>query len=190
MSQAEADLLAQLRSLLVTQSVSRGDFVLSSGKRSSYYIDARRTTMTAHGLKLIGELGLIALERQGWKPVAVGGLTLGADPVAYAIARASCDRSPVIDAFTVRKAAKEHGSGRRIEGSSVRDRDVVVVEDVITTGGSALTALAAVREEGGRALGVLAIVDRLEGGREHLENDGHDVHALLTVTDLGLRPPT
>jgi orotate phosphoribosyltransferase len=185
-SQAETDLLAQLRTLIATQSVARGDFTLSSGKQSSYYIDARRTTMTAKGLQLIGALGLQAFDRLGWAPAVVGGLTLGADPVAYAIARASCDRSTVIDAFSVRKAAKEHGRARRIEGASVRGRDVVVVEDVITTGASAQAALAAVRAAGGRPLGVLAVVDRLEGGRETLEADQCDVFVLLTVADLGL----
>ena len=187
-SRAEAVLLAELRALLGSRSVARGDFVLASGMRSSYYIDARRTTMSAQGLKLIGAVGLLALERQGWAPHAVGGLTLGADPVAYAIALASSDGPRPIDAFTVRKTAKEHGRGRRIEGADIRNRDVVVVEDVITTGASARSAIEAVRAEGGHVLGVLAVVDRLEGGRDALEHDGHAVAALVTVTELGLYP--
>lgn len=188
MSGAEAVLLAELRELLGSRSVARGDFVLASGKRSSYYIDARRTTMSAQGLKLIGALGLRTLERQGWAPAAIGGLTLGADPVAYAIARASSDGPRPIDAFTVRKVAKQHGRGRLIEGADVRDRSVVIVEDVITTGASARSAIEAVREEGGHVLGVLAVVDRQEGGREALEQHGHIVAALVKVSELGLGP--
>jgi len=187
-SRQAALLLTELRALLSSRSVARGDFVLSSGKRSSYYIDARRTTMSAEGLKLIGALGLFVFEQRRWAPNLVGGLTLGADPVAYAIARASSDGPGPIDAFTVRKTAKEHGRGQRIEGADVRNRDVVVVEDVITTGGSARSAIEAVRAEGGRVLGVFAVVDRLEGGRQALEQDGHAVAALVSVTDLGLRP--
>ncbi len=188
MSRSTPDLLAELRALLSTQSVARGDFVLASGKRSTYYIDARRTTMSARGLKLIGALGLEAIARQGWAPAAVGGLTLGADPVAYAIARASADTATPIDAFTVRKAPKEHGQGKRIEGFEVRDRDVVVIEDVITTGGSARLAIEAVHAEGGRVLGVLAVVDRLEGGRHALESAGLVVLTLVTAVALNLVP--
>ena len=180
-------LLAELREILSSRSVARGDFVLASGRRSSYYIDARRTTMSASGLKVIGALGLAAFERAGWAPSAVGGLTLGADPIAYAIARASADGPHPIDAFTVRKEAKTHGRGRRIEGAEVKDTDVVVVEDVITTGASARAAIDAVAAAGGHVLGVFAVVDRLEGGRDALEREGYAVAALITVADLGLR---
>lgn len=175
-----------LRRLLLERSVQRGDFVLSSGRRSSYYIDCRRTTMSAEGLVLIGRLGLAAIARAGWRPTAVGGLTLGADPVAYAVASASFGSGQPIDAFSVRKQEKQHGTGRLIEGNFEAGFSVVVVEDVITSGESARRAAAAVQRAGGSVLGVLAIVDRQEGGREALEAEGHAVVSLTTATDLGL----
>jgi len=183
--------LERLRDLLLTRSVTRGDFTLSSGRRSTFYIDARRTTMAGEGLALIGSLGLERLAARGWAPRAVGGLTLGADPVAYAIAAAARGRrSPApLDAFTVRKQAKSHGTGRRIEGCFEAGQSVVVVEDVITTGGSAQEAIAALSAEGARILGVFAVVDREEGGRDVLERAGHAVETLLTATQLGLAGP-
>src|SRR5881398_2954604 len=119
-------------------------------------------------------------------PHLVGGLTLGADPVAYAIATAAWAQGKELDAFTVRKQAKSHGTGRRIEGCFKPGVAVVVVEDVITTGYSAAEAIAAITAEGGRVLGVLAVVDREEGGRAALEQGGHAVEALVTATELGL----
>ena len=174
----------RLRSLLASRSVLFGDFVLASGRRSTFYIDCRRTTMHAEGLALIGRLGLEAMRRRDWAPDAVGGLTLGADPVAYAVARASCEAPPLVSAFTVRKAAKAHGAGRRIEGCFEPGAKVVVVEDVITTGGSALEAVRVVLEEGGTVLGVLAVVDRDEGGRAALEEAGLSVEILVTMHDI------
>lgn len=178
---------AALLRLLHERSVRHGDFTLASGARSTYYIDARPATMSAEGLHLIGRLGLAALRAQGWAPAAVGGLTMGADPVAYAVALASRAQGPVIDAFSVRKDAKGHGTRRRVEGNFRAGDAVVVVEDVITSGGSALQAIAAVEEEGGTVLGVLAVVDREEGGRAALEARGVAVAAITTVTELGLR---
>jgi orotate phosphoribosyltransferase len=162
----------------------RGDFVLSSGAHSSYYIDARPTTMSGAGQLLIGRLGLRMLERAGWDPAAVGGLTLGADPIAYAMAHASAARGGRLDAFTVRKESKSHGTGRRIEGSFLPETNVVIVEDVITTGGSTLQAIDVVREAHGLILGVLALVDRGEGGRAAIEAAGHRVEALFTAAEL------
>ena len=167
--------------------MSRGDFILASGRRSSFYIDARRTTMSGEGLSLIGALGLARLAARHWTPDLVGGLTLGADPVAYAIAAAARAAGRALDAFTVRKDPKTHGTGKRIEGCFRPGAAVVVVEDVITTGQSAREAIAAVTAEGARVLGVLAVVDREEGGRATLEQAGHAVEALVTATELGLR---
>ena len=181
------DLLPRLRDLLRQRSVAHGDFTLASGRRSSFYIDARRTTMSGEGLALIGALGLERLGARGWAPDLVGGLTLGADPVAYAIAAAAHAQGRALDAFTVRKQAKAHGTGQRIEGSFVAGAAVVVVEDVITTGQSAADAISVVAAAGGRVLGVLAVVDREEGGRAALERSGHAVEVLVTATDLGLR---
>jgi orotate phosphoribosyltransferase len=173
--------------ILLTRSVRRGDFLLASGKRSSFYVDARLTTMSAEGLALIGRMGLAAIRDAGWSPRSVGGLTMGADPVAYAVAVASTREGPIIEAFSVRKEAKAHGTGRRIEGNFQSGDPVVVVEDVITSGGSARSAIDAVEAEGGRVLGVLAVVDREEGGKAVLEAAGIHVAILTTATRLGLR---
>lgn len=178
---------AALDRLLLARSVRRGHFVLASGRTSEFYVDARLTTMSAEGLILIGRLGLAALREAGWAPTAVGGLTMGADPVAYAIAAASVASAPIIDAFSVRKEAKAHGTARRVEGNFKAGDPIVVVEDVITSGGSALKAIEAIREEGGQVLGILAVVDREEGGRAALEAAGHQVVALTTATRLGLK---
>src|SRR5438093_2804415 len=180
-------LLQRLRELLRERSVTRGDFILASGRRSSFYIDARRTTMSGEGLAVIGALGLARLATRGWAPDLVGGLTLGADPVAYAIAVAARAQGRPLDAFSVRKQAKTHGTGRRIEGCFTPGAAVVVVEDVITTGQSAAEAIAAITAQGGRVVGVLAVVDREEGGRATLEQAGLAVEALVTATELGLR---
>ena len=177
----------RLRALLRERSVTQGDFVLASGRRSTFYIDARRTTMSGEGLVLIGALGLARFAARGWAPDLVGGLTLGADPVAYAVAAAARAQGLPLDAFTVRKQAKTHGTAKRIEGCFTSGATVVVVEDVITTGHSAAEAIAAITAEGGRVLGVLAVVDREEGGRRMLEQAGHPVEALVTATELGLR---
>ena len=176
-----------LAALLQRRSIRHGDFVLASGAKSTYYIDCRPSTMSGEGQALIGRMGLAALRARGWDARAVGGLTMGADPVAYAIARASVDAPPPIDAFSVRKQAKEHGTGKRVEGNFAAGHAVVVIEDVITSGGSALQAIEAVVAEGGRVLGVLAVVDREQGGREKLEAAGHAVETLITATTLGLK---
>jgi orotate phosphoribosyltransferase len=175
-----------LRRLLLERSVRQGDFVLASGRRSSYYIDCRLATMSAEGMVLIGRMGWEAIRRAGWKPAAVGGLSMGADPVAYAIAAASFGSDRPVDAFSVRREAKNHGTGRVIEGNFNSGDAVVVVEDVITSGESAARAVAAVENAGGNVLGVLAVVDREQGGRRALETDGRRVVTLTTVSELGL----
>ena len=173
-----------LRDLLRSRSLRRGEFILASGARSSYYIDARVTTMSGEGQLLIGRVGLDALDAAGWEPATVGGLTLGADPVAYAIAHAAAAAGRALDAFTVRKEAKGHGTGRRIEGGFLPDTDVVIVEDVVTTGESALRAIQVIEESGGRVLGVLAVVDREDAGRERLERAGYPLVSLFTASGL------
>lgn len=185
----EAHPSTALIDLIRARSVRYGDFVLASGARSHVYIDCRPTTMSAAGQRLIGDLGLAAIRRAGWSPAAVGGLTMGADPVAYAIAAASADAAIPIDAFSVRKQPKDHGTGRRIEGNFAPGSRVVVIEDVITSGGSALDAVRAVEDEGGVVLGVLAVLDREAGGRERIEATGVAVRSLLAVSDLALEPP-
>jgi len=176
-----------LEHLLLARSVRHGDFVLASGQHSSYYIDCRLTTMSAAGMVLIGQAGLRTIRDAGWVASAVGGLTLGADPVAYAIAAASFGSEPVLDAFSVRKGAKGHGTRRLIEGNFAPGWSVVIVEDVITSGSSALQAIQAVTTEGARVAGVLAVVDREQGGRAALEAAGYPVQVLTTASALGLR---
>lgn len=143
--------------------------------------------MSPDGLALIGPLGVSALDAAGWTVDAVGGLTLGADPVSYAIAYASALAGTPIRAFTVRKEAKAHGTGRLIEGPFREGDRVAVVEDVITTGGSALRAVQAVRDAGGQVAGVLALVDREEGGREALEGAGLPVVSLARASEIVAR---
>jgi orotate phosphoribosyltransferase len=179
-----------LRRVLLERSVERGDFVLASGRRSPYYIDCRRSTMSAEGMVLIGRMGWSAIQRAGWQPAGIGGLSMGADPVAYAIAAASFGTEHPIDAFSVRKQPKDHGTGRLIEGNFHPGDAVVIVEDVITTGDSARRAIRAVEDAGGTVLGVLAVVDREEGGRHSLEAEGHKVLALTSARSLGLREAT
>jgi len=174
----------RLVALLAERSARRGQFTLASGRQSTLYVDARLTTMSPDGLALIGPAALAAIERAGWAPDAVGGLTLGADPVSYAIAYASALAGRPLRAFTVRKEAKAHGTGRLIEGPFRAGDRVVVVEDVVTTGGSALRAAAAVRDAGGTVVGVLAVVDREEGGREALEAEGLPVVALAGAGEI------
>ena len=174
----------ELVRLLAARSARRGNFTLASGRQSSLYIDARLTSMTPEGQRLIGRLGLEALRDASWNADAVGGLTLGADPIAYAICHTSADTDRPVRAFTVRKEPKAHGTGKQIEGPLASGDRVVVVEDVITTGGSAAKAVEAVRREGAVLLGVLALVDREEGGREHIESLGLQVRALTTAAQI------
>jgi orotate phosphoribosyltransferase len=170
--------------LLAARSARRGNFTLASGRQSSLYIDARLTTMTPEGQKLIGQLGLNAIHAAGWQAHAVGGLTLGADPIAYAICHASADSERPLNAFTVRKEPKAHGTGKQVEGPLASGDHVVIVEDVITTGASASRAVEVVKREGAVILGVLALVDREEGGREQLESLGFRVQALATASEI------
>jgi orotate phosphoribosyltransferase len=180
-----------LLALLARRSARRGDFTLASGKRSSLYIDARLTTMSPEGLALIGPLALETIRDAGWPVDSAGGLTLGADPISYAIAYASAleGNGPLVRAFTVRKEAKTHGTGKLIEGPFNAGDRVVVVEDVITTGGSALKAIDAIRAAGATISGVIALVDREEGGREAIEKTGLPVRALATAAAIVARMP-
>jgi orotate phosphoribosyltransferase len=177
----------QLVNLLAELSARRGEFTLTSGRRSSLYIDARLTTMSPEGLATIGPLGLSTLRQLKWPVDAVGGLTLGADPVAYAISYASALAGTPLRAFSVRKEPKAHGAGKQIEGPFQKGDRVAVIEDVITTGGSALIAIRAVREAGGEVIGVMALVDREEGGREAIEAQGFPVVALVRAAEIVTR---
>ena len=175
----------RLRDLLAERSFRTGEFTLSSGRSSRYYVDCRTTTMHAEGQALLGQVGVDRLDAAGLWPELVGGMTMGADPISYAVAGESWRRGrEPIDAFSVRKEAKEHGTGRRIEGCFEEGRRAVIAEDVITTGGSALDACRAVESAGGEVMAVLVLVDREEGGRERLEDEGYRVLSLYTAGEL------
>ena len=174
----------RLKALLLERSVRLGDFTLSSGARSQYYVDARRTTMTAEGQRLTGKIAYDLIDEAGWDVTHVGGLTLGADPVTYAIAHHSTARARVLDGFTVRKEPKGHGTGQQIEGGLPAEARVVIVEDAVTSGASAIRAIEAVRQHGATVAGVICLVDREEGGRAKLDELGLRLLAAFTGPEL------
>jgi orotate phosphoribosyltransferase len=180
----------QLRALLQEKSVCHGEFTLASGAKSDFYVDARVTTLDPRGACLIGEIGWGLVKetasKLGKRVDAIGGLTLGADPVALSIGIAAQrqDPSSSLQVFTVRKAAKEHGRQKRIEGNFSPGNSVVVVDDVITTGGSTIQAIDAIEEAGGQIAFVIVLVDREQGGRENIEKRGHTVVPIFTRSDL------
>jgi orotate phosphoribosyltransferase len=156
----------ELLQLLAFKSFQLGDFKLSAGGRSDYYIDCRTTTLDAKGAKLTGEVFLDEIRQRGWRAQAVGGLTMGADPIVVAVAVVSGE----LNGFLVRKAEKEHGRGRRIEGFADAGARVVIVDDVCTTGASTVQALEAARAFGFEVVGAMCLVEREEaGGRPSVE---------------------
>jgi orotate phosphoribosyltransferase len=156
----------KLLSTLAHKSFRLGEFKLSSGGTSDYYIDCRTTTLDAKGSKLTGEVFIEEIRRQGWKPRAIGGLTMGADPIVVAVSVVSGD----LDGFLVRKAEKQHGTGQRIEGFGEKGARVVIVDDVCTTGASTVQAIEAAREFGFEVVGVMCLVEREEAkGRPSVE---------------------
>jgi orotate phosphoribosyltransferase len=162
MSSARQELLR----LLATKSFRLGDFKLASGRTSDYYIDCRTTTLDARGAQLTGQVLLEEIHARGWSVQAIGGLTMGADPLAVAVAVVSGN----INAFLVRKAEKQHGTGQRIEGFREKGARVVIVDDVCTTGSSTIQAIEAAREFGFEVAGVMCLVEREEaGGRPDVE---------------------
>lgn len=174
----------RLKALLVERSVRLGNFTLASGARSSYYVDARRTTMSAEGQVLTGKVCWDALCASGLQFTHVGGLTMGADPVSYAIAARSFLDGDPRDAFSVRKQAKEHGTGQRVEGGLPKGARCIVIEDSMTSGGSALKAVEALEEFGAEVVGILTVVDREEGGGEKVGAAGYPLIAIFTGQEL------
>jgi orotate phosphoribosyltransferase len=156
----------ELLRLLATKSFRLGDFKLSSGGRSDYYIDCRTTTLDARGAQLTGQVFLEEIQLRGWNPEAVGGLTMGADPIVVAVAVTS----GTLNGFLVRKAEKQHGTGQRVEGFRGKGARVVIVDDVCTTGASTIQAIEAAREFGFEVAGVMCLVEREEArGRADVE---------------------
>ncbi len=170
----------RLEALLVERSVRLGDFTLASGAKSDYYIDARLTTMCAEGQLLIGLVAYEAIRESGLDPTHVGGLTLGADPVAYAIAHRSVLEGHPIDGFTVRKQAKDHGTGQRIEGGLTTEGRCLMIEDTMTTGHSTLQAVEAVTAHGATIVGVLTVVNRSKTAEALYADQGLPLISLFT----------
>ena len=173
--------------LIRAEAVFEGDFILSSGRRASYYVDLRRLTLDHRAAPAIGRIMLELVLHVG-EVDAVGGLTLGADPIANAVMHESVRAGRPLDAFVVRKEAKDHGRGRRIEGPEVAGRRVVVVEDTSTTGQSALTAVEELRRAGADPVAVAVVVDRRTGAQAAVEAAGLRWLAAIDLEDLGLEP--
>ncbi len=177
---------ARLRDLLTKYSVRRGEFTLASGAKSNIYVDARVTACRAEAMPLIGKLFLEKMAERGWAPQAVGGLTMGADPIAIAVARESLETPSPMNAFLVRKEAKGHGTKKLIEGlADATPLEVVIVDDTCTSGGSTIKAIEAAREAGHRVLGAICLVDREEGARENIEVKlGCPFERVFTISEL------
>ncbi len=181
---------ADLKAILLSKSVRTGTFTLASGKQSDLYIDCRVTTLDPVGATLVGEIGWAAVREKilldGLKIDAIGGMTMGADPISLAVGMASARAHPeeALQVFTVRKEPKGHGQGKQIEGNFKSGDTVVVVDDVITTGGSTLKAIDAIEREGGKVAFALVLVDREEGGREAIEARGIPVVSLFSRSTL------
>lgn len=173
----------ELLRLLATKSFRLGDFRLSSGGRSDYYIDCRTTTLDARGAQLTGQVFLDEIQIHGWNPEAIGGLTMGADPIVVAVSVTS----GTLNGFLVRKAEKQHGTGQRIEGFRGKGARVVIVDDVCTTGASTIQAIEAAREFGFDVAGVMCLVEREEAhGRADVEKAAAPAQfvALFTAGDV------
>jgi orotate phosphoribosyltransferase len=174
--------LEDLKEEILNKAVVRGKVILSSGKEADFYVDLRRVTLDAVAAPLVGEVMLDLTKDLDYE--AVGGLTLGADPVATAMLHSAAKRGKKLDAFVVRKAEKAHGLQRRIEGPDVKGRRVLAVEDTSTTGGSVLTAVEALKEAGAIVVGVAVIVER--GAQERVEREGLNYRSAYSLRDLGL----
>ena len=173
--------------MLAEKSFRLGQFTLSSGGHSDYYVDCRLTTLDANGALLTGQLVLEEIAKRGWNADAIGGLTMGADPVVVATSVISAQQGRPLHGFLVRKAEKTHGTGQRIEGFRAKPARVVIVDDVCTTGASTIQAIEAAREYGFEIVGVLCLVEREEsGGRAHVEAAAKPAQfvALFTANDV------
>lgn len=182
-----SDAKNELLQILLKKSIKTGHFILASGKESDLYCDCRVTTLDPRGANLIGRVGW-QLVRDEILPrfpevQAIGGMTMGADPISLAIGMYSAEERP-LGVFTVRKEAKDHGRGKRIEGNFAEGQQVIVVDDVITTGGSTIKAIDAIEAEGGKVVAALVLVDREEGGKEAIEARGVPVYPLFSRKNI------
>src|SRR6056297_364014 len=178
----------ELLDLIRSEALRVGEFRLASGNTASYYLDCRHVTLHPRGANLIATAMLEEIESSGRRPHAVGGMAIGADPITAAIVTLAGQRDLPLKGFMVRKEAKGHGTGKQVEGPVEPGQRVVIVEDVITSGGSALKAVDAVREFGLVVDQVIAIIDRLAGGREAFQAKGIELITLTTIRDFGIEP--
>jgi orotate phosphoribosyltransferase len=165
-----------------------GTFTLASGKQASYYLDGKQVTLDPRGARLVGE-GILDLLELGRMPAAIGGMSIGADPITAAVVTMSAVRGTPIVGFMVRKQPKGHGTDQYIEGPVNPGDEVVIVEDVVTTGGSSLEAIERAEAYGLKIARVIAIVDRMEGGAQAFAQAGYPFSSLLTIQDFGIDPP-
>ncbi len=194
-SSTPPDLKTKLLDLLIERSVRRGEFTLASGAKSDLYVNCKLTALDPAAALLIGAVGwellLQTAVELGVRIDAVGGLTMGADPIALSIGIAAQLAEPGngLQTFTVRKAAKEHGTKKLIEGNFASGDTVAVIDDVVTTGGSTLQAIDTLEAAGGKVAFVIALVDRQEGGRENIEKRGYRVVSFFNRADVLRQPP-
>lgn len=174
--------------LVRSRALKFGDFTLASGRKATYYLDGKQVTLDAAGARLIGE-GLLDLMASRGLPDAVGGMSIGADPIAAAIVTIAGVRGLDLRGFMVRKEPKGHGTKQYVEGPVSPGQHVVIVEDVVTTGGSSLQAIERVEAFGLKVVGVLAVIDRMEGGAGAFAAKGYPFESLLTIRDFGIEPP-
>jgi orotate phosphoribosyltransferase len=178
----------QLNRLIREKALRFGDFTLASGKKASFYLDCRQITLDAQGARLVGEgmLDLLAADM----PDLVGGMAIGADPITAAILTLAGLRELPLRGVMVRKEAKQHGTGKLVEGPFLEGETIAIVEDVVTTGGSSLLAIERCEAVGLKVQRVLAIIDRLEGGREAFAERGYELTSLFTISDFGITSDT
>lgn len=165
-----------------------GSFTLASGKKATYYLDGKQVTLNPHGARLVGE-GILDLLDPDAMPAAIGGMSIGADPITAAVVTMSAVRGTPILGFMVRKQSKGHGTNQFVEGPVQPGDEVAIVEDVVTTGGSSLEAIQRAEDFGLKIARVIAIVDRMEGGAKAFAKAGHSFSSLLTIQDFGIQPP-
>lgn len=181
----------KLKEMIRTQSLKTGDFILASGKKATYYLDGKQVTLDSDSVVLIGEGILELLLALGPLPNAVGGMSIGADPITAAVITvAGMKGHSNLKGFMVRKESKGHGTNKFIEGPVKQGDQVIILEDVVTTGGSSLLAIERVEAAGMKVIGVIAIIDRMEGGTQAFQERGYALHSLFTIEDFGISPPT
>ena len=181
--QALADLIRQ-------KALKFGNFILASGKKATYYLDCKQVTLDPRGAQLVGEGILDLLAASGPLPKAVGGMAIGADPITAAVVTMSAVRGTPISGFMIRKDPKGHGTNQYVEGPVQPGDEVVIVEDVVTTGGSSLAAIERAEGFGLKVTRVIGIIDRMEGGAQAFAQRGYPLASLLTICDFGIEPPT